>query len=508
MENNTALVLINKNGSTKTYSWLHYSNKAKHASQALIHFGISKGDFVVVAAPNLPESFFVMLGIIAIGAVPVPINIPLLKEPGQKEFRHILNDCRPKLVLASSCLSKYLTDTEHTTFEGLLLRGSFIQESADDKIREAETNPDKLLIMLYTSGTTGYPKGVMLSNKNISDRVEAIIKELRVTRQERIFSYLSLGHISELIATFFGQLGGGYTVFFSEYSGEILENREQFRVAFPGILQTVKPTIFLAVPKVWENMRKNIEKKTRFLPIQLNCRGIINNFVVRAILKKIGLSRTRIFVSAAAKLSTEDHEFFASIGMHIHDIYGQTETGGPLLLNGKPIGATFVTISRDPNREIMVTGQNIMLGYYNNKTATEKVLDGGIYHTSDIGRIGPDGRIFYAGRLGDKVKNAQGEFVDPEKIEELENEIKQIRKVDEVVIFSEGKPRPVALIFSSKPNRDMELSLKKLLPQIGQGFYKIDSFLLVNSNLLELTPTLKVRRKAIFIKFEKEIEKL
>ncbi|MBI4158032.1 MAG: AMP-binding protein [Candidatus Yanofskybacteria bacterium] len=506
MKKGAALVLLNKDGSIKNYSWQHYSSQAKHASRALIHFGINKGDFIVIAAPNLPESFFVMLGIIAIGAVPVPINIPLLKEPGQKEFKHILNDCRPKLILASSCLSKYLTDTKHMTFEDLLLRGSFLQKPADDKTRGIETNPNKLLIMLYTSGTTGQPKGVMLSRKNISNRVRAIVKELKVTRQERIFSYLLLGHISELIATFFGQLEAGYTVFFSEYSGEILENREQFRAAFPDILQVVKPPIFLAVPKVWENMRKSIEKKTRFLPIQLNCRGVINNFVVKAILKKIGFNQTRFFVSAGSKLSQKDKQFFEEIEVTIDDIYGQTETAGPLTLNGKTVGNTNVSLGE--NDEILVTGPNVMLGYYNNPKATAEVIKNGFYHTGDIGLRDSEGRIFYAGRMGDKTKNSQGEFVDPIKIEELENEIKQIRGVDEVVIFCEGKPHPIALVFTSKPHKNLELDLKKLLPQIGGGFYKIDSFLIVDSNLLELTPTLKVKRKAMFRKFEKEIEKL
>ena len=118
-----ALVLLKKDGSRISYSWQCYEWQVGQTMSSLKRIGVSENDFVVVAAPNLPESFFVLLGVIAVGAIPVPINIPILKEPGQGEFLSIIKDCRPKLILADSCLSKYLSSVEHATFGKLLFHG-------------------------------------------------------------------------------------------------------------------------------------------------------------------------------------------------------------------------------------------------------------------------------------------------------------------------------------------------------------------------------------------------
>lgn len=498
-----AMVLLKKNGSRIVYSWKDYENKVRRVLRALRHLGIGKGDFVVLAAPNLPESFFVLLGTIAAGAVPVPINLPLLKEPGQNEFLSIVVNCRPKLILASSCLAKYLSKVKYMTFEELLFRGSIVAEPI--KPDDIKTDPNSLLIMPYTSGTTGNPKGVMLSTENILDRVSAIVHELKATSQERILSYLSLGHISELVATFFGQLYGGYCVYFTEYTQDTLENREKFRTAFPLILRTVRPTVFLAVPKVWTNIRKQIEHKTRYVPLDLGKQGLIRDFVVSKIRGRLGFDETRHFVSAGSKISPEDTNFFAKLGIRISDVYGQTETGGPLALNGKILGNASVTVGE--GSEILVSGPNVMLGYYNNPEVTRQVLNKGIYRTGDIGRW-TDKTVFYAGRLRDGFKNAQGEFVTSAKIEELEDKARKIPGVDEVIICGDGKPYPVALVFSAAPSEELKNRLKTALPKVESGLFMIGNFLLADLSAVELTPTLKVKRNATIKKFEKEISKL
>lgn len=509
MNNNPALVLLNKDGSRINYSWKYYETEVARVMRVLKHWGIKMGDFVVLAAPNLPESFFAMLGVIAAGAVPVPICLRLLKEPGQKELRHILNDCKPELTLASASLSKYLDEIQHATFEGLFLRGSLIGGPVEFDIRkplERDPDPDSLMIMPYTSGTTGNSKGVMLSTNNVLDRVSAVIQVLEVTSQERVLSYMPLGHISELVATFLGQLVGRYTVYFSEYFKNILEEREKFQAAFPSIIQAVRPTIFLGAPKVWENMRTKIHRKTWFMPIH-SC-GIVRNFVVETVRKKSGLDEARHFISAGSKISQKDLRFFAGFSISIEDIYGQTETAGPLTTDGRVIGNATVILGE--NNEILVSGPNVMLGYYNNPEATAEVIKDGFYHTGDIGIKGPDGRIYYAGRLRDKAKNAQGEFVDPAKIEELENKLKEIPGIDEAVIYCEGKSYPIAVIFTSDQSKKQKRKLDKLLRNIGSGFYKVGNFMFVDTSLLEsfLTPTFKVKRKTLSDKFQAEIEKL
>ena len=476
-------------------------------AKALNHFKVGRGDFVVLAPLNLPESFFAIMGVIAVGAVPVPINVRLLKEPGQKDFLHILHDCRPKFVLSNYHLSAYLKGIKHKTFEGLLLGGSFLEKSIQAQDIFESRDPDTLLIMPYTSGTTGNPKGVMLSVKNISDRVTAIIKELEITHQERVFSYLPLGHISELVASLFGQLAGRYTVYFSEYSADIIENQERFRAAFPEILRAVQPTVFLAAPKVWTNIRERIERKTRYFPVNLEKHGLIRDYIIKKIKEHLGFEQTRIFISAGSKLSRKDTEFFTKLGICIDDIYGQTETAGPLTLNGKVIGDTSITAGE--NDEILVSGSCVMKGYFQSPEATAKAIDEfSIYHTGDIGLWKAD-KVFWGGRVNDKFKNAQGEFVSPEKIEKLEEMVREIKSVDEVIICAENRPYNVALVFSSTPSKKLRREIEIKIKNIGYGMYRIGNFLLINSDKLELTPgTMKVRRRATIKKFGKEIDKL
>ncbi len=508
-----ALILLDSEHRKRTvYTWADYQTEALRASNYLHSRGVKKGDFVAIIALNLPESFFTLLGTMLLGAVPVPINVPLIKERGQADLRAILDDCRPKLVLANRCLDRYLADIEHVHIEDTL-NGDVLG------CPKQRWEGGELLIMPYTSGTTGGPKGVMLSLGAISDRVGAITAELEVSGSERLLSYLSLGHISELVATFFGQLHSGYTVYFTEHAKELIEDREKFRLAFPHILQAARPTVFLAVPKVWINIRKEIEKKTRYVPVDLGRYGVIRNLIVRKILDRLGLDQAKRFISAGSKLSPEDELFFAKLGIYIDDVYGQTETGGPLTINGKVVGETRLMIG--PDDEILVNGPNVMQGYYNNVQATARVLKDGTYHTGDVGmwqthlyglsyplELDPEGRVYYGGRLGDSFKLAQGEFVPAEIIETLENEIKRIPGVDEAIVCGDGKPYLVAIVFSAGPSAGLERDLVLTIPQLGQGIHRLRGWLVVDSKELEMTPTLKVRRKAMLKKFEKEISKL
>ncbi len=492
-----SLVLLEKNGRKTTYTWGYYYAQALKVANGLYLKGVKKGDFVAIIALNLPESFFTLLGTILLGAVPVPINVPLIKEPEQKDLKSILNDCKPKLVLANACLDEYLTDIKHVSFEKLL------SESNDKDLDCSDVgglNPKQLMIMPYTSGTTGGPKGVMLTGENIKNRVDAITQELGISQEERLLSYLSLGHISELIATFFGQLSVGYRVYFTEYAREVIRDREKFRQAFPTVLQAVKPTVFLAVPKVWINFRREIEKKTKYIPLNLGRVGFFRNLIVSKIKKRMGFEETTKFISAGSKLSPEDKNFFAGLGIYIDDVYGQTETAGPLTLNGRPIGDTSVIIGKED--EILVEGPNVMLGYFNNAEATARVMENGTFHTGDTG-LWQNGRVYYGGRLSDSFKLAQGEFISAEKIDELENEIQKVSGADEAIVCGDGKPYLIALVFTSKPSAEL-----RNIIQVGQGIYNIKKFLAVAPKELELTPTLKVRRKVMLKKFEKEIDKL
>ncbi|MBI2063009.1 MAG: AMP-binding protein [Candidatus Yanofskybacteria bacterium] len=512
----TAIVLLKADGTEEKYSWYNYQEKAMCVAEWLSKQGIKRGDFVAIIPLNLPDSFFALLGIILIGAVPVPINVQLLKEKGLVDLRKIIDDCKPKLVLANESLYELMPEIDPYLIEGIIARTELLLLKSN-KPRSyyyrfyTAMGENDLLIMPYTSGTSGQPKGVMLTQKNILNRLEAITAALEATEEERILSYLPLGHIAELVATFFGQIYAGYTVYFTEHVKEAIKNPEKLRKNFPIVLQQVKPTIFIGVPKIWTSFRKSIEAQIKKLPMH----GLIipQWLKKRAIKKKLGFRKTRIFVSAAAKISGDDLEFFDKLGIRVDDIYGQTETAGPLTFNGVPLGPNNKMCVKE--EEIVVVGDCVMAGYFQNPSANEQVFSKNevgevIYHTGDTCR--KDGeKIFWTGRLGNGFKLANGEYVNPEKIEFIEEEIRKIDpRINEAVICGVNRPHLVALIFIDGNSEFRELSekIKLRLPQVGEGIHKLKNFVLLNNTELEMTPTMKIKKNSLLKKFELTVNQM
>lgn len=536
-----ALVLLKKDGGKESYSWRDYLHGyAFEAALALRELNLvsqlkpEEENFIAIIPANLPESFFALLGIIMSGGVPVPIHPMLLKEPGK--VKEILDHCQPKITLISESLCDEYKDSSHTaiSIEQLLVLGKRVAKNnvAGRLYRNEKIfNPDRLLIMPYTSGTTGGPKGVMLSHSNILDRTKAVIKELRVGPQDRILSYMTLGHISELVATLFGQMVGGYTVYFTDYSTD----KEKLKENFSSVLKRVRPTVFLGVPKVWVNIETGIKQKiksagrlARLLPISL---------LKNKIRQELGLDHARVSISAGSEISQREVKFFRKLGLDIIDIYGQTETAGPLLINGRVLGDTnqvfLEPVSRE-SREIIVAGKAVMLGYYNNPEANKKCFEETeyhthpptkeslkelVYHTADIGKFDISNKtISIAGRIGDGYKSAQGEYITEENIQKLEQEIKnRITDIDpqaEVIVCGKGKPYRIALIFLNKPSDKKEIAklyqtLKTRTEAIGKGLMRIGGIAILSSQTdLIVTPTLKPKRKEIIGKFQKLVDEL
>lgn len=546
-ERQTALVLLSKDHYMAVrYSWEEYLANALAIARALQKSNLIKPgqeNFFAVIGLNRPESFFALLGIIMAGGVPVPINVPLLKEqPEQLELEAILANCQPLKVLASQELICHLAKIDDhrpvKSFEELLYAGGSQRESQTAEparwlppktphgvLLEIELLPHRnssdLLIMPYTSGRTGEPKGVMLSSNNVLDRVSAITETLAVTPQDHVLSYLSLGHISDLISTFFSQLRVGYSVFFTDHAYDIVFNREKFKSEFPAVLQAVRPTLFLAVPKIWKNIQREIDKQ---LPKHIPTKWLRGQ-VVR---HKLGLDQTRHFISAGAALDHETINFFEGLKMPILDIYGQTETAGPLLLDGQVIGDASVSIS-PVNGEIEVSGACVMQGYYRNPSATALALERLSTHPSSpfFLKTGDKGeyftpsdtlerylRIAIKGSLNDGFKLSNAEYVKPEIIFDMEQTLRQIEGVEEAVVCGEGKDYLVAIIFTEnnalKPDENTALKEKitLTLSQIGEGFHRVKNFAILDKKEIVTTPTGKTKRMAIIKKFKDIIKEL
>lgn len=546
-ERQTALVLLSKDHDMAVrYSWEEYLANALAIAHALQQSNLIKPgqeNFFAVIGLNRPESFFALLGIIMAGGTPVPINVPLLKEqPEQLELEAILANCQPLKVLTNQELIHHFAKVDDhrrvKSFEELLYAGGSQRESQTAEParwlppenphgvlleikRLSHRSGNDLLIMPYTSGRTGEPKGVMLSSNNVLERVLAITETLAVTPQDRILSFLSLGHISDLIATFFSQLYVGYSVFFTDHAYDIVFNREKFKPEFPAVLKAVRPTLFLAVPKIWKNLQRGADKQ---LPKHIPTKWLRGQ-VVRY---KLGLDQTRHFFSAGAVLDPEIINFFEGLKMPISDIYGQTETAGPLLLNGQVIGDASVSINPS-NGEIEVGGACVMQGYYRNPSATALALERSSPHPSSpfFLKTGDEGeyfsppdtlerslRIAIKGSLNDGFKLSNAEYVKPEIIFDIEQTLRQIEGVEEAVVCGEGKDYLVAIIFTENnlltldENTALKGKITLTLSQIGESFHKVKNFAILDKEEIITTPTGKTKRMAIIKKFQAVIKEL
>lgn len=547
----TALVYMPKNGKQVTYSWRAYLYQASLFARVLQSYGIGAGDFVAVVSLNVPESFIALLGVILTGAVPVPINVMLLKDDECLELNQIIANCCSKLLIYSEGITRKIKpalkgrcsrDIEDIIMEGNLLgkAGNIFKEFI-----ERSTQANELFLMPYTSGTGGSPKGVMLCEKNIADRVEAVADRLGIDEHERVLSYLPLGHISELIATFFGQLYLGYQVYFTEYAKDVLGDRAEFRKMFPAILRCAKPTLFIGVPAIWKSFCEKIESSAAFRYVSM----LSKRLAVFLLRRHMGLNKTRFLISAASKLDDHDQRYLsAALGSAIDDIYGQTETAGPLIINGEIIGNVGIVFDRAV-REIKVIGNCVMLGYYGygREGVFEKVFIPGpgintaeVYKTGDAGqcssrvwlygKICPaplvpstayvgrlfgelgdaNGRVTFSGRIKDAFKLANGEYVSEHMIGELEGSIMHLEptKIKAVIVCGAGKKNPVAMIFvpfADVHDYKLRQQLKKGMPQIGEGMYKIKDFVLLDSAELVLGPTMKIKRDDVINKYNNVI---
>lgn len=555
----SALVLLDREHKVETqYSWGEYREKAELVAIALSALGLIKpreDNFIAFLALNLPESFFTLWGIIIAGGIPVPLNVLLLRDqndPERRQIKYILNHCRPRALLANKELREYLASANigFLDFDLLLAQGQAATNNAPlpSKAVRLPTQPRDLLIMPYTSGT-GSPdgvasKGVMLSHENITNSVSAIITEFGLTDQERVFSYLPLGHISELITSFFGQLLSGYTVYFSAYARTAISHPEQFKENFSSILTAVRPTAFMAVPRVWINIKnkikqgwqKKIHKLFVFLPSSWRQKiaqspGLFRlaRPLIKANLKSF--RHTRHFVSAADILSPELFSFFVRVGIRLDDVFGLTETAGPLLRNGQPLGRGHLIILNHDG-EMMVSGPRVMLGYYMDREANQRAfreMEGRrFFLTGDLGdyaslpddQSGRSPRFVIKGRKGYGFKTSQGEFLRDEKILSLEAEARaalgDMDPAAEVLICRGGGGYPVALVFlngqltGNAAKRDgLKKEVGRRVLGAGKGIYAVKNFALFNTETdLLVTATAKTRKNLLISRHKELIDRL
>ena len=435
--------------------------------------------------------------------------------------------------------------------------GRAILDTTPDYISYTMLKPDDIATIIYTSGTTGLPKGVMLTHRNICENVKSCSSIIRLDESDRSLSFLPLSHSYE-------RTGGYYLLFACGAQIYLAETVETVSLN----ITEAKPTIIITVPRLFDRIKANILKQIdnespvkqqifkwahttgleyhkqlqtgKSSPVLFTKHRIADRLVYAKIRNKLG-GHLRYFVSGGAALPQKVGEFFQAFGITILEGYGLTETS-PVTNVNRPEKVKFgtvgpvvdnVTVKIDSDGEILFKGPNIMKGYWNDEEATNEVIYDDWFHTGDIGELDEDGYLKITDRKKHIIVTSGGKNIAPLPIEEL---IAENNYVDQVMVVGEKKPFLIALIvpdFSElesftdeqqiicKTRNELiehqeirkiyESHLRNISRQLA-AHEKVRKFLLMTEPFTiengYMTPTLKLKRKAISKAFEKEIDSL
>lgn len=555
----------------RVYDIDEYIRMADAVSYAFIHLGITEGDKVAIISTNRPEWNILDMAIMQVGAISVPIY-PTISE---NDYLYILNHCEAKIafVEGNSVLNKIQTiwpDLEHLkhvyTFidrgampflEQLIAMGDENPMPDELKRRKDAVLPSTCSTIMYTSGTMGVPKGVMLSHANIVSQLMNL-RQTPAKWSDKAFSFLPLCHAYERMLVFLYQYLG-MTVYYAQSLGTLAEN-----------IKEVRPTMMSTVPRVLERFYDKIYCKGKSMSglsktifywavdlaqeyrIQDCDRNLIYNIkhkiadilVYKKIRNSIG-GNFDIVVSGAASIQPRLAAFFSAIGMPVYEGYGMTETSPVIAVSsrlpyGREVGTVGfplpgVEVKIDPdNNEVLCRGHNVMMGYYKDEELTRQVIDtDGWFHTGDLGRFTDKGQLVLVGRLKNIFKTSYGKYVNPQVIEEKFSESPFI---ENIVVVGENQKYAAALISPEfaflecwcKRHDIIFTTAQEVLknPKVIQRYTKevnkyneffgetekIKKFELIPeewSIMNEiLTPTLKVRRKLVQQRYSDVIERM
>ncbi len=540
----------------KTYTWEEAQNNILKLSK-IIRENIKEDDRCLLVSENRPEWFISDMAIMLSGGITVPAYTTYTKD----DYKYLIEDCEPSLVIVSNnemlkklnniinekkFIKKIITlDEVNKVTNGLkiidknkyldfntILKNNLLEE---DKIQNNKLKRSSPACIIYTSGTGGNPKGVILSHGGILNNLvgaSEILKPLIDTRPV-FLTWLPLSHSYEHSVQFV-QIAVGAKVFYAEKIEKLLEN-----------ISEAKPTIMTAVPRFYQNLYNkiniNLKKQSGFkaklidATIRLGKKRLLNqkmtilekfvNMITEALvrkkIKKQFGGNLKAFVSGGGALDKEIGEFLNSVGLPTLQGYGLTETSPVVSCNpidkikvetvGPPFKANQVKIADDG--EILVKGENVMLGYWNKKKETDEVIIDGWLHTGDVGEIDPeDGYLKITDRKKDIIVSAGGDNISPAKIE---NMITNEPEIDQCMVYGDKKNYLVALIVPSKDFLREKEKINNVIEKINKKLTileKIKKIQLIDENFsIEnglMTPTMKVKRKKVTEKYKNQLEKL
>ena len=565
----------------RSTTWQEYGDAVAELSAGLVELGVRPGDRVGLVASNQARWHEADLAVMCADAA----TVPAYATSASGQIAYILHHSGARLCfvggrdqLAKVLLARHrLPALEHVVMlgdvpegldDGFVLqfddvrergRATLALEPASVRERVHRQSPETIATIVYTSGTTGPPKGAVLTHRNLIATIESITSVVDVGASDRFLSFLPLSHIAERVVSHFGQIVAGGETWFARSLSTVADD-----------LVSCRPTVFFAVPRVWEKFQEAILDQVAQLPAPIRraseryfaagarraaarrsaSRRTIRERVDYRLLDatmghqlraKLGLDRSRILVSAAAPIDPELLWWFDGIGLPICEVYGQTEDCGPTTLNppghirigtvGTPLPGVDVRIATDG--EILVRGDNVCAGYYSEPDRTAELIDADHWmHSGDLGWLDPAGYLHVTGRKKDLIITSSGENIAPQ---DLETRLRSDPLVSQAVVTGDGRKYLTALLALDAESLahwaeangkvadfeallddpDLHTELDELVQRVNVGRARIEqlkAWRVIPHELTvaagELTPTLKVRRDVVANRYGNLIDEM
>lgn len=514
-------------------SWAEYHRRSGRLAGALTARGVARGGTVAMMMSNRPEFFLLDMAALIAGGTPLAVY----NTSPPEEIAYILDDARPRLIFTEAELEPTVRAAvalaEHADPELVALGAdarelaAFEQYCPEDFDVEASwraVRPDDVALIIYTSGTTGRPKGVQLSHRNLMASWYAFLLHVpQMAHLERLLSYLPAAHLADRVFSVYPAIHTGATI-------TCVPDRTRIGEA----LATVRPSTFLGVPRIWEKLRAALEPTVGTDPDA--------ETAARA-RERMGFDEGTVLWTGSAPLDVEVLEFFDRLGLPILEGYGMTEATAVITTNriddrrngtvGPAMPGIEVAVAEDG--EILVRGDNIMVGYRNMPGETAKAVDGdGWLHTGDVGSLDVDGYLTIVDRKKELIINSAGKNISPAQIE---NALRSTCHVlGPVVAIGDRRPYVTALLTldpdearawaSARGLPDSDVAALASHPQLRahiseavdrantrlartsqvKHFAVLDEVWQPGSGLV--TPTLKLKRKAIMARYPDLIDSL
>jgi long-chain acyl-CoA synthetase len=571
-----------RDGQYQPSSWTEVADRVGRLARGLATLGIEPGDRVALIAENRPEWVVADLAIVSAGAITVPAYVTNTA----LDHRHILGNSGARAAIVSSAglaarvipaarqvpSVRWVIGMEPpSTPDAMPGPGANLDLRAWDDVlalggensdavagwvaeRVAALSPDDTACIIYTSGTGGVPKGVLLSHRNIIANCRGAYRVLEMLGlgDEKFLSFLPLSHSYEHTAGMMFPISIGAEIYFAEGAETLAHN-----------LVEVRPTIMTAVPRLYETMHQRIRlavERERGLKRRLFDAAVaigrkrlagehlsLAERLIDPVLEKLVRDKVRArfggrlkaMISGGAPLAPEIAGFFLALGVRLLQGYGQTEAAPVVCCNlpgriridtvGPPIEGVEVRIAEDG--EILVAGDNVMKGYWNDPEASARTIVGGWLHTGDVGRLDPDGYLRITDRKRDFIKNSGGDMISPARVE---GALTLAPAIAQAMVFGDRRPYLVAVIVPDPQfaaayaghvtpadlaalaqDAGFHKALGEVVARVNQGLAaaeRVRRFIIAEEPFslanTQLTPTLKIRRHAIREAYQTAFEML